>query len=388
MKLDHKKIAIVGGGPGGLTLARLLQLAGVNVNVYERDADPNARVQGAPLDLHEGSGLAAIRAAGLLTAFKENFMPGADREVITDENAEVFYSEHHKPEEAFGQESFRPEIDRGALRRILLQSLQNGTVKWGAHFLSMEKQNTGWLLHFKDGSTAYADVVVAADGANSKIRPYVTPIKPFYTGITMLEGTVFHAEKRIPNVYALLNGGKIMAFGNTKNLLLGQKADGEVGFYASFKTAEDWAVTSGLDYANNLQVLSWFKQVYPEWSSFWHELFVQNSVPFVPRPIYCMPLNQHWEAQPNVTLLGDAAHLMPPFAGEGVNMAMLDALELSQYLTSAEYPDLLTAIAAYESQMRERAAAVAKHSLDNGEKMHSPTALKDMVEFFSGHEGP
>ncbi len=384
MKLQDKKIAVVGGGPGGLTLARLLQLKNIDVTVYERDANKNARVQGAPLDLHENSGLAAIRQAGLLDVFKQNFMPGADREVITNERAEVLYSEYDKPEENFGYEHFRPEIDRGVLRRILLESLQPGTVVWDAHFISMEKQGDGWLLHFKDGSTAYADVVVAADGANSKIRPYVTGIKPFYTGITMLEGNVYNAPETIPNVAALLNGGKIMAFGNTKNLLMGQKANNEVGFYASFKASEDWAKTSGLDFKDNAQVLHWFKTAYPEWSSFWDELFVNNAVPFIPRPIYCMPLDKEWEAQHNVTLLGDAAHLMPPFAGEGVNMAMLDALELCECLTSDTYPTPLDAIAAYEINMRKRASVIAQESLDNGEKMHSPTALQDMLAFFQG----
>ncbi|KOS07473.1 2-polyprenyl-6-methoxyphenol hydroxylase [Flavobacterium akiainvivens] len=384
MKLQNKQIAVVGGGPGGLTLARLLQLQHIDVTVYERDADKNARVQGAPLDLHENSGLAAIRQAGLLEVFKQNFMPGADREVITNERAEVFYSEHDKPEENFGHEHFRPEIDRGALRRILLESLAPETVVWDAHFISMEKQGEGWLLHFKNGTTAYADVVVAADGANSKIRPYVTDIKPFYSGITMLEGNVYNAPDAIPQVAALINGGKIMAFGNAKNLLMGQKANNEVGFYASFKTDENWAKTSGIDFTDNTQVLDWFKTAYPEWSSFWHELFTNNALPFIPRPIYCMPLDQEWEAQPNVTLLGDAAHLMPPFAGEGVNMAMLDALELCECLTADTYPTLLDAIAAYETNMRKRASVIAQESLDNGEKMHSPTALQDMLAFFQG----
>ena len=66
--LDGKAIAIVGGGPGGLTLARLLQQGGANVTVYERDQSRSARVQGSALDLHEDSGLAALGAAGLLDA--------------------------------------------------------------------------------------------------------------------------------------------------------------------------------------------------------------------------------------------------------------------------------------------------------------------------------
>ena len=385
MLLENKQIAIIGGGPGGLTLARLLQLQGVDVKVYERDLNKNARVQGSPLDLHEHSGLAALRKAGLLDVFKNNFMDGADKTSILNERAEVFFSDHDEVKnENFGDEHFRPEIDRGVLRKILLESLQPEIVVWDSHFVSMEKQNEGWLLHFKNKASVYADIVIAADGANSKIRPYITDIKPFYSGITMLEGNVYDASTSVPNVSAILRGGKIMAFGNMKNILMGQKANKEIGFYASFKADENWAATSGLNFSDKTQVLEWFKKAYPEWSSIWHELFENVSGPFIPRPIYCMPLDQTWEALPNLTMLGDAAHVMPPFAGEGVNMAMLDALELSESLINNTHNSILDAIAAYETNMRERASLIAKESLDNGEKMHSATALTTMLDFFSG----
>ena len=71
----NKKIAIVGGGPGGLTLARLLQMKDADVTVYERTINQNARDQGATLDLHEESGLMALREAGLMEAFKANYRP-------------------------------------------------------------------------------------------------------------------------------------------------------------------------------------------------------------------------------------------------------------------------------------------------------------------------
>jgi 2-polyprenyl-6-methoxyphenol hydroxylase-like FAD-dependent oxidoreductase len=386
MKLKNKQIAIVGGGPGGLTLAKLLQLKGATVKVYERDINKDARVQGSPLDLHEESGLAALRKAGLLEAFKSNFMPGADRMIIANEFAEVFLSDHEgKPEADFGSEHFRPEIDRGALRKILLASLHEETVIWNNHFVSMEKHEEGWLLHFKNSSSAYADLVIAADGANSRIRPYITDIKPFYSGITMLEGNIYNAETTAPQISTLLKGGKIMAFGNAKNVLLGQKGNGEIGFYASFKVQENWTATNNLDYTDREQVLTWFKTTYPEWSNVWHELFENTVVPFIPRPIYCMPLNQTWDALPNLTMLGDAAHVMPPFAGEGVNMAMLDALELSECLASDQYSTIHGAIAHYETNMRKRAAIAARESLDNGGRMHSESALRDMLDMFGGH---
>lgn len=384
MLLENKQVAIIGGGPGGLTLARLLQLQNVNVKVYERDLNKNARVQGSPLDMHDNSGLAAIRKANLFEEFRTNFMPGADKTLLLDEQATVFYSDHEtNVGEDFGNEYFRPEIDRGVLRKILIKSLQPETIVWDSHFISMEPQNEGWLLHFKNGLSVYADLVIGSDGANSKIRPYITDIKPFYSGITMLEGNIYESEKAAPNLHSLLNGGKIMAFGNEKNILMGQKGGGALGFYVSFKTDENWSINSGLDYADKEQILEWFKNAYPEWSTVWHELFENVSVPFIPRPINCIPLDQTWETFPNVTIIGDAAHVMPPFAGEGANMAMLDALELSENLTLNQYTTLQEAIANYESNMRERAAEAAKESLENGEKMHSKDALKTMLEFFN-----
>lgn len=335
--------------------------------------------------MHKESGLAALRKANLLDEFKKNIRHGADKKIIVNERAEIFFSDHEtKPGENSGSEYFRPEIDRGALRKILLEYLQLETVVWDSYFISMEKQNEGWLLHFKNGSSAYADIVIASDGANSKIRPYITNIKAFYSGVTMIEINVYDAEKATPHIYALLNGGKIMAFGNTKCLLGGQKGSNDLGFYTSFKADENRAANNGLDYSDKTQLLEWFKKEYSEWSSIWYELFENAATPFVSRPIYCMPLNQTWKALPNLTMLGDAAHVMPPFAGEGANMAMLDALELSECLTSDKYNTLQEAISFYEINMRKRAALAAQESLENGERMHSEGALNMMLNMFSG----
>lgn len=388
MLIKNKSIAIIGGGPGGLTLARLLQLKNADVKVYERDFDKNARVQGSPLDMHEDSGMAALRGADLLEEFKENYRPGADKTLIVNHHAKVFYSDHDsKPDEDFGNAHFRPEIDRGPLRNMLLKSLQPETVVWDSHFISMERQGEGWILHFKNGSSAYADLVIAADGANSKVRPYLTDIKPVYSGITMLEGNIIQAEKTAPAITDFLKGGKIMAFGNHQNLLLGQKGNGNLGFYASFRADENWASTSGLDFSDQTQILDWYKKEYSEWDDSWTELFENAESPFIPRPIYYMPLDEGWKTRPNLTLIGDAAHVMPPFAGEGANMAMLDALELSKCLTNDSSHSMEEAIAMYENQMRKRAGEAIQESLDNGERMHSEKALETMLAFFNGHQG-
>lgn len=114
--LDGKKIAIVGGGPGGLTLARLLQHCGAQVSLYERDQSRSARVQGSALDLHEDSGLAALEAAGLMDAFWANHRPDLDSLRLTDLKGTILYD---YPRRMCGAGK-RPEIERGPLRDLLL----------------------------------------------------------------------------------------------------------------------------------------------------------------------------------------------------------------------------------------------------------------------------
>jgi 2-polyprenyl-6-methoxyphenol hydroxylase-like FAD-dependent oxidoreductase len=381
--IKDKKMAIIGGGPGGLTLARLLQMAGADVTVYERDMSRDARAQGATLDLHDESGLEALREAGLMDAFKANYRPGADRLRIMDKNAHILLDEHVNAK----NEMSRPEIDRGPLQAMLLDSLHAGTVIWDSHFISLAPQGCGWQLCFKNGISAYADIVIGADGANSKIRPYLTPIKPFYSGYMAVEGAVYHSEQASPKVHDLLKGGKIFAMSDEKTLIVSAKGDGSLVFYTGFKKEEQWIRNSGIDFSDKAQVMAWFKQEYDGWDAVWTGLFEQVNAPYILRPLYCMPLDQWWEALPNLTLLGDAAHLMPPYAGEGVNMAMLDALELSRRLTGNDFHETLPAIAAYEKQMRLRAAEAARESLESTVALHSPDAISFMMAIMEGQTG-
>lgn len=369
--IQHKKIAIIGGGPGGLTLTRILQMNHAEVKVYERDVNRQARVQGATLDLHEESGLKALEAAGLMDAFRANYRPGADRLRIVDKHGAILLDDH----ESSVDKGSRPEIDRGPLKEILLDSLQPDTVVWDSQFVSMQPQGDGWQLSFKNGGTAYADIVIAADGANSKIRPYITPIQPFYSGVTIVEGAVYEAAIACPHVWALVKGGKVFALGDDKSLIASTKGDGSLAFYTGVNTDENWYQSSGINFSDKTQVLAWFKATFTGWDPIWLELFENANTNFIPRPQYCMPFDQTWEALPNLTMLGDAAHLMPPYAGEGVNMAMLDALELSQCLTGDNFPDVHAAIAAYEKQMRVRAGETARMTMESTNALHSPDAV-------------
>jgi len=380
MLTDNKKIAIVGGGMAGLTLARLLQMKQADVRVYERDVNREVRVQGSTLDLHEGSGLEAMKRAGLLEEFYKHHRPVASRMRIVDKDLTVQFDDHDL-EETIAEH--RPEIDRAPLRDILLNSLKPGTVIWNSQFVSMEKQGRGWVLHFKNGERHYADLVIGADGANSKIRPYISDERPVYSGVTLVEGNIYHAEKNAPKLFRFTKGGKVMAFGEGQFIGYGTKGDGSIMFVASFKTPENRVDQSGVDFNDKEQVLAWFKNSFAGWSDEWHEFMTAEESFFIPRPQYYFSLSQGWETQENLTMIGDAAHRMPPFAGEGANVAMQDAFELAEWLTDGKFTDMKSALAHFEKQMIARGAEATRETLENTEIMHSDSALEQMTAFFS-----
>lgn len=379
MKLQGKKIAVVGGGPGGLTLAKLLQLKGAHVTVYERDINKEVRQQGATLDLHEESGLEALRRANLMNEFKASFRPEAGRLRVLDDQAMIKMDDH---EIQHDYQEDRPEIDRAPLRDILINSLNEGTIVWDSQFISMEKKDDGWLLYFKNEKSFYADLVVAADGANSKIRVYMTDIKPIYSGVTIVEGNIYKAEKNASKLWEITKGGKVFALGNEQSIILSAKGEGSLSFYTGCKVSENWVQESGIDFSNKEQVFDWFKVAFSSWSQQWQELFASNEIWFMPRPQYHFPLDQTWPTLPNLTMLGDAAHRMPPYAGEGVNQAMQDAFELAEVLTGDNFPDIQTAISHYEKQMRARAAEVTKDTLENTEILHAASGLNALLAMF------
>ncbi|HEY1194587.1 NAD(P)/FAD-dependent oxidoreductase [Flavobacterium sp.] len=398
MLLHNKQVAIIGGGIGGLTLARLLQLQNVNVKIYERDLNSEVRVQGSPLDLHEDSGLKAIKQAGLSEEFYTNIRPNASKASILDKDFQLHFDEHIYSENELKNTSNsnkdslqdiskpRPEIDRSILRSILLNSLLPETTVWNSQFLFMEKENQGWKLHFANGTQAYADLVIAADGANSKVRTYISTEKPIYSGITIIEGTIYNAEENAPKLFKFSKGGKVLSFGNEQTLMYGTKGDNSLMFLLSSKIPEHAISKDHLDLKDNTAVYEWFKSNYKNWSTEWQELFKAKELYFIPRPQYYFPLDQTWETQKNITMIGDAAHRMPPFAGKGANLAMLDALELSQYLTTESYHDIKTAISIFEKRMLERASKATKDTLENSKQLHSKDALQKLVSIFKNKQ--
>ena len=379
--MTGKKIAIVGGGPGGLTLARLLQQSGALVAVYERDESRQARVQGSALDLHEDSGLAALEAAGLMEAFWANHRPDLTNLRLTDSNGTVL---HDHPRQMSGPGG-RPEIERGPLRDLLVDSLQPGTVQWDCRLERSEVHGKQVFLHFTNGETAVADIAIGCDGANSRLRDLVTPVRPRYVGVSLIEGLVPSAKHVMPELWDLLSGSALIALGGERTIGIRNEAGRK---RTRLRRIEDPGRRQSGKVSNRPAARdersSWFYANFKGWSYLWEPLF-RETVSMIWRPLWVCPMDEPWMSKPNVTLIGDAAHVMPPYAGEGVNMAMLDALVLSKFLLSADVP--AAAIAAYEAEMFSRMRSITADTMANTEMFYAPNACERVVALFRSFRG-
>jgi 2-polyprenyl-6-methoxyphenol hydroxylase-like FAD-dependent oxidoreductase len=273
----------------------------------------------------------------------------------------------------------RPEIERGPLRDLLLDSLQPNTVQWDCKLESAELQGEQVLLRFASGQIALADIAVGCDGANSRLRELVTPIRPEYVGVSLVEGLVPGAKQMIPELWDLLGGSALIALGGERTIGMGTKPDGSVLLYAGVKTRGDSARCSFEQASGPDQRVAWFHANFQGWSEIWDPLF-KEAASMVWRPLLVCPTDQHWEPKRNVTLIGDAAHVMPPYAGEGVNMAMLDALVLSRLLLSQDTSS--DAIAAYEGEMFARMRHMTEDTMVNTEMFYAPDASDRVVALF------
>lgn len=347
------RIAIVGGGPGGLTLARLLQVRGVSATVFEREISALARPQGGTLDLHADGGLLALEQAGLMEGFAAIARP-EDQDTRIYDAAGVVRFEHL---EADGQGG-RPEVDRTALRQMLLDSLAPGVVRWDRSVSAIAPAaDGGFDLVFDDGLVERFDLVVGADGAWSRVRPLLSDAHPVHLGVTFVEFGFDEVETRRPRIAALVGKGKIFALGDNKGLIAQLNGGGHVRAYAAMRVADDWLETCGVDFADPAAVRADLLARFAGWSPDLLALITDCEDGFVPRPLYGLPIGHRWTHRPGLTLLGDAAHLMSPFSGEGVNLAMRDALDLA--LAIADADDWNTGLRDYEARMFARAEDAA-----------------------------
>lgn len=373
-------MSIIGAGLGGLTLARLLQMRGVTVRVYERDVEQGARMQGGSLDLHEDSGQLALQRAGLDADFRMASRPDGQHSRVFDQHG-VLRAELRAEDEA----QTRPEIDRGALRDLLLASLVPGTVVWGQRLVHVERNNGQHpRLIFKGAPPVDTDLVVGCDGGKSKVRPLRSDCAPRYTGVTFVQAVTADADSRYPALARLVGPGAIMAPGDNKALMAQRNGDGSIRIYVALRVPEAWGRDEPHDWNDPEAVRARLLEYFEGWDASLLALLRNADPAFLPWPLYAVSPDQAWRPQPDITLLGDAAHIMPPFTGKGANYAMLDALELADCLTSDSIPDLAAALAVYETIMLARMKPAIQETLASQDMIIASDAPAALVAVITG----
>jgi 2-polyprenyl-6-methoxyphenol hydroxylase-like FAD-dependent oxidoreductase len=342
-------VTIIGAGLGGLTLARVLHVHGIPATVYEADPAPDFRRQGGLLDIHPHNGQAALQAAGLIEEFRKLILPGREAYRIMDQAGNVLLD---LPDVGNGE---RPEVPRGALRQMLLDSLPAGTVLWGHQATAVKALGDGrHQVGFADDTTVVADLLVGADGAWSRVRPLLSRATPEYFGVCSVETFLFDAETRHPDSAKAVGAGSLFALAPGHGLLAHREGGGTLHTYVQLKKPQDWFTS--LDTSDATTFTAQVMEEFDGWAPALTALITGSDTPPVLRPIFALPAGHCWERVPGVTLLGDAAHLRAP-NGEGANLAMLDGAELGRAL--AAYPnDVETALATHEEAMFAHAAAV------------------------------
>ena len=370
-KQDLKHIAIVGGGPGGLMLGLLLQRQGFSFTIYERGYQNMHSDRGGSLDIHDDSGQLPLKEAGIFENFRKHARYEGEDTRIVNKDGEILYDE-----DAEG-EGNRPEIDRGKLCDIIMEQIHPENIKYGFKFEKLIQRDNGEVeLVFENGTTVMTNLVIGADGAFSQIRSYLTNAKPEYTGISMIE--MNSDENEHPDLLKFNKNGKLIGLGGDQAILGQRNGDGRIMAYISFKTKYE-----KLDEYRNLSLDTLKERLLAEYSDWDSELqnyiaYSYDDIKF--RRIYKLPIGLTWATQPNITIIGDAAHLMSPFAGEGVNMALYDAYLLAESFKN--FNNLTEVLKVYEQQMFEITKIHAKESQDNLEIFFSENGAKKMAQFF------
>ncbi|WP_327360966.1 MULTISPECIES: FAD-dependent oxidoreductase [unclassified Streptomyces] len=373
------RIAIIGAGPGGLTCARILQQHGIAATVHERDASRSARDQGGTLDMHPHSGQDALRQAGLLQDFLALARPEGQQMRLVGRDGSVLFDAVPPGADT---EDGNPEIDRGRLRDLLLDSLEPDTVHWN-HKLAHVEPLTGGThrLHFADGTTTGADLVVGADGAWSQVRRLLSGATPVYTGVTFVETGLDDADTRHPALASLTGDGTMMALDDNRGFVAQRNSHQHIRVYIGMRTDENWHQKAGVDLADEGAVREALLEEFTGWGRGLLDFIADTDTGYVNRPLYALPVPHAWQRTPGLTLLGDAAHLMSPFSGMGANLAMLDGADLARALI--DHTSVDDAVRAYENLLLPRSREAAEGAAEGIDSAFAPDSAAQTLAHMS-----
>jgi 2-polyprenyl-6-methoxyphenol hydroxylase-like FAD-dependent oxidoreductase len=385
------KIAIIGAGPGGLTLARLLQVNGIPFTVFEMDADSQSRDQGGSLDLHERTGQQALREAGLYEKFLKLSRPEGEAMKLVKYDGTVLFDENTQDTRA-AEVSGRPEIDRKVLRQMLVDSVYPASIKWGKKLVKVEPvENEKYDLHFKDSVETGYSLVVGADGAWSKVRKLLTDVTPFYSGITGVEIWAMNVSTAKKQLSDYIGAGSMFMIDEGRAVLAQRNGNDSIRALICLKKPEDWAQTCGIDFnegdaARQALVDQYFADCDPEIK----RVILEHNDYCGIRPLYMLPVGHSWSPRAGITLIGDSATLMTPFAGVGVNLAMSYGMMFAKALIarkdSIKDPEsLAAAIAEYESAMFKMGKQFSGKTWEALQTRFAPGGAEKFATRLNGH---
>ena len=403
------RIAIVGGGPSGLALSLLLQQRGICPTIYELRSKPMPEELAKPsgmLDLHEESGLRVMRECGLWDGFQAAVGDCSEACRVLNPQGTVLHTDE-------GELASRPEIARNALTNLLIKNVSSDFVKWNHKITAVRDAHnattgaTEITLDLGANGTATYDFVVGADGAWSQVRKLLTDIKPFYSGAQFVTVTLRNASTKYPHLVELNGSGTLHALGGGNGIMTHRGPQDSIRVYAAVSTPhEHWAKAAGLEGKTAAEVKTTLlgdDKLFGKWAPPLQDLLAtacdedtkdNPNSPADILPLYMLPIGHRWERRTGATLVGDAAHLMTPWAGEGVNMALWDSLDLARALgrvPEAENAAVWQAalepwVREYEEAMLTRAQEKAEESAKNKDMLLSENGGQAMADMFKMFE--